>query len=110
MKELNELSMTNNLKLEVGLLLTTTADMEDLLVSKDYPLGYERVAWDRYTYFKPYSKELDENLWSIPCIKQDMEIDCKRIEKKGKEYTAKLVLMVSDTTETVLNIQEIFLG
>lgn len=109
MKELNELSMTNNLKLEVGLLVTTFADMEDLLVSKDYPFGYERVAWDRYTYFKPYSKELDDSMWSIPCIKKDMEIDCKRIEKKGKEYTAKLVLMVSNTTDTVLTIKEIIL-
>lgn len=110
MKELNELSMTNNLELEVGLLVTTTADMEDLLASKDYPFGYERVAWDRYTYFKPYSKELDDSMWSIPCIKKDMEIDLKRIEKKGKEYTAKLVLMVSDSTDTVLAIKEVFIS
>jgi hypothetical protein len=109
MKELNELSMTNNLKLEVGLLVTTFADMEDLLESKDYPLGYERVAWNKYTYFKPYSKELDDFRWGIPYIKQVMELDCKRIEKKGKEYNARLVLMVSNTTDTVLTIQEISL-
>lgn len=113
MKELNELSMTNNLKLEVGLLLTTTADMEDLLVSKDYPLGYERVGWDSNTYFRSYSKELSR--LDTETLKQMYKLDLNKFERscrnKNNPYIrAGVYLMVfNEDTETVLLMQEIVL-
>lgn len=116
MKELNELSMANNLKLEVGLLLTTTINVSEEMVSGELPLGYERVGWDSNTYFRSYSKELSTDyMFNTETLKQMYKMDLNMFERscrnKNKPYIrAGVYLMVfNEDTETVLLMQKIVL-
>ena len=102
--------MTNNLKLEVGLLLKTTANMESELESKDYPLGYRKVVDN--VYFRSYSKELDESYWlDMKVLKHQKDVDVKlfRSRHEGFVYEADLYLYVFDKDNKALIGQKIIL-
>jgi len=102
----------DDVRINVGLLLYTTADMTEELVSEDRRSGYERTSINEHTYFRSYSRELDDrHQLDFRTLKMVLETDYKlfMLRHEGYLFDVDLVLLVTDKDGNVLRMQKIIL-
>ncbi len=128
-------SASTDIKLDVGLVLWTNADMSDELATSNRPLGYQKLSepvpltWsisdfatketyqrlsnilkNSSCYFKSYSEELED--WAqldTVCLKQTMKVDRVFFERRHKDvpYMVSLYLLVRNSNNDIILSQRI---
>jgi len=128
-------SVPTDIKLDVGLVLWTNADMSDELATSNRLLGYQKLSepvpltWsisdfatketcqrlsnilkNSSCYFKSYSEELED--WAqldTVCLRRNLKADCMFFERRHKDvpYIASLYLLVRNSSNDIILTQRI---